>query len=231
MTSIFKSFWQLLYPKRCIICGRRMTEGDGMMCLSCNLDLPRTNLYKDAYDNAMARLFWGKMPVERAAALLYYSPDTQTSHAVMDFKYFGRRDVAEYLGRMAAEEFADSGFFDGIDIIVPMPLAPNRLKERGYNQCSYIAKGISSVTGLPIDEDIVRRISFSESQTKKHAWERMTNVSGAFSLTDEEKVKGKHVLLVDDVVTTGATISSCGAEIAKAGDVKISVLTLGFTKD
>jgi ComF family protein len=227
---IFKSLWQMLYPRRCIICGKRISEDDGLICLSCNMDLPRTNLCHDVYDNDMARLFWGKIPVERAAALFYYSPDTLTSRAVKAFKYFGRRDVAEYFGRMVAEEFASADFFDGIDLIIPLPLAPGRLKERGYNQCSYIAKGISSVTGLPIDESVVERISFSGSQTRKHAWERMTNVGGAFRLMDASKISGKQILLVDDVVTTGATISSCGAEIAKAGDVRISVLTLAFTK-
>ena len=127
-----------------------------------------------------------------------------------------------------AEEIKESGFFDGMNLIVPIPLHPRRLRKRGYNQCDYIAKGISEETGIPIGKDIVRRIVDNSSQTHLLEMGRKENVVGIFQLVHPEKVRGKHILLIDDVITTGATSISCGQELAKAGNVKISVVSMAY---
>lgn len=134
------------------------------------------------------------------------------------------------MGRMAAKEFAANHFFDGIDAIVPVPLAKKRKRERGYNQSLEIARGVSQITRLPIINNAVKRLSFKGSQTQMSRWQRNDNVEGEFILKDSEAVKGKHILIIDDVVTTGATVISCANEIGKAGGVKFSVLSLGLTK-
>lgn len=145
-------------------------------------------------------------------------------------KYRSHPETGELMGRMAAKEFATCGFFDGIDAIVPVPLAKNRQRERGYNQSLEIARGVSAVTRIPIISKALKRKSFAASQTKMNRWQRNENVEDVFLLTDGNAVKGKHILIIDDVVTTGATVISCATELMKAGGTRFSVMSLGFTK-
>jgi ComF family protein len=178
----------------------------------------------------MARLFWGQLPVERCAALFFYQGGSGPSQILYELKYKNHPEIGEFFGSMIAEEWNDTGFFEGIDLIVPVPLAKERQRQRGYNQSLHIARGIGSVTRLPIVTNAVSREQFVESQTQKDRWQRNENVEGCFRLNDGSALKGRHVLLVDDVVTTGATICSCGREMLKAGDVRFSILTIGFAK-
>ena len=146
-------------------------------------------------------------------------------------KYGGHSETGELLGRLVADEFAADGFFDGITALVPVPLARQRERERGYNQSVEIARGISTATGIPVVGNVLERISFHGSQTQKSRWERNENVEKAFRLTDASAVRNRHVLLVDDVITTGATLVAAAREILKAGNVKVSVLSLGFANN
>lgn len=133
------------------------------------------------------------------------------------------------MGIAAARELKAAGFFDGIDLIIPVPLAKEKILQRGYNQSEEIARGVATVTGLPVVTDAVTRIRNTESQTSKIGVQRVDNMEGAFQLTLPEKITGHHVLIVDDVVTTGSTVCACGKELMKAGGVSISVMSLGFT--
>ena len=226
MTRLF----DLISPRLCVVCGKRLSSTESVICLGCHLHIPFTRYEQSAIDNPMARLFWGKFPVERAAALFYYEPHAQLSRMVFDMKYHSMPDVAEAMGTIAARQFADAGFFDNIDALVPMPITRRRQWQRGYNQSTEIARGVRSVTGLPILNKVVRRTHFSQSQTNLHSWQRQENVEGAFHLTHPEKIANSHILLIDDIVTTGATITACACELAKAPGVRISVLSLGLTK-
>lgn len=181
-------------------------------------------------DNEMARLFWARITVERCAALFFYQPHSSVSRLIYNIKYRNQPEVARFLGRLAAEEMMSSGFFEAIDLILPVPLAKKRQRERGYNQSEEIAKGIADVTGIPLRNNIISRIRNTESQTTKHRWQRNDNVEAAFQLNDIDAVRGRHILIIDDIVTTGSTICACGKELMKAGDVRISILSLGFTK-
>jgi len=214
----------------CSICGQRLAINEQVLCASCHLHLPLTYYEKTPLDNPMARRFWGQFPLERASALFFYGPRTKVSQLVFDMKYRSMPEVAEGMGAIVARQFAAEHFFEGIDAIIPMPITRRRQWERGYNQSMEMARGISKVTALPIYNNVVRRISFSQSQTTMHANERLQNVENAFELVDADRIAGKHLLLVDDVVTTGATVIACGRELAKAKDVRISVLSLGLTK-
>jgi ComF family protein len=228
------SFWSrlvdLIAPRACVVCGGRLGIHEFFLCGSCNLQLPRTNYADNPYENDMARLFWGQLPVERCAALFFYQGGSGPSQILYELKYKNHPEIGEFFGRMIAEEWNDTGFFEGIDLIVPVPLAKERERQRGYNQSLHIARGIGSVTRLPIVTNAVSREQFVESQTQKDRWQRNENVEGCFRLNDGSALKGRHVLLVDDVVTTGATICSCGREMLKAGDVRFSILTIGFAK-
>ncbi len=230
MFSFFSRIINLISPRGCLVCGNRLAESEHVACAKCSLNLPRTHFASDAYNNEMARIFWGRMPIERCAALYFHRPGSQSANIIYDLKYNQHPQTGQHMGRMMAEEFAERGFFDDIDVIVPIPLTKKRQRKRGYNQSLWIARGVSEQTGLPIEEGIVIRQTHTESQTDKSREERQENVSGVFCIKDATRASGKHILIIDDVVTTGATVISCGNEILKAGNVKISVLSLCFTK-
>ena len=228
------SFWTRLFdtisPRTCAICGRRLSVNEQVLCGPCHLHLPLTGYELSPLDNPMARLFWGQFPVERAAAMFFYKPQAGISQLIYDMKYRSMPELAEAMGRIAARQFAAAAFFDGIDALVPMPITRRRQWQRGYNQSMEIARGVSSHTRLPIYRNVVRRTHFSQSQTTLHARERLHNAANAFRLDDARRIAGKHILLIDDIVTTGATVIACGRELAKAPDVRISILSLGLTK-
>ena len=228
------SFWhrliQLVAPQPCLVCGARLAVGEEVVCTTCNLHLPRTYFAADDYDNIMARRFWGRIPIERAAALFYYEAGSEVSRIIHALKYHDQPEVGTFMGRMAAEEFAAEGFFEGVDLVVPVPLAPKRRRQRGYNQSEEIAKGVAEATGLPVVANAVERVVATETQTHKSLRQRMENVEGAFRLTGKADLHGAHVLVVDDVVTSGATVCSCVEAMMSAGELKVSVLSLGVVK-
>ncbi|MBQ8466368.1 MAG: ComF family protein [Prevotella sp.] len=217
-------------PRLCVICGRRLLPSQPLLCSHCMLHLPVTNYYLSPLDNPMARLFWGLFPIERASALFFYEPKASTRELIYDLKYRGYPMIGEEMGALIARHYQPAGFFEGVDAIIPVPLTRRRRWQRGYNQSEMLARGIREVTGLPILTDVLKRTSFKGSQTKKNQWERRENVDGVFRLVRPDDIRGKHILLIDDIITTGATIVACADELCKAGDVKISVLSLGLTK-
>ena len=228
------SFWSrlldLISPRLCVVCGGRLAVTEETLCSKCYLHLPRTDFGHDLYENVMAKLFWGQITIEKATALFYYEPQAETANLIYELKYKHHPEIGVVMGRMMAKELMGSGLFNGIDALVPVPLARKRERERGYNQSLMLAKGVSEVTGLPIYNKVVRRTKFVGSQTQRGRWERNENVEDVFELTDGDSICGKHLLLTDDVVTTGATIIACAKEMQKASNVKISVLALGFAK-
>lgn len=223
------SAFRLLFPKRCAVCDATLQDGEEAFCFRCNMDMPRTH-YHEEKDNEVEKMFWGKMPLARATSYIFYQKGGDFRRVLHLLKYHGRKDLGLTMGRFMATDISRSGFFEGIDVIVPIPLHPTRQRERGYNQSEYLAKGISEVTGIPIDALSVRRCVPTQSQTKKSVYERWENVNGIFHAVDKSRFAGKHVLLVDDVLTTGATIIACADALADIEDVKFSVLTLAVAR-
>ncbi len=217
-------------PRACRICGKRLSTAEEEICTVCNRHLPRTGYATAPYDNNMAKRFWGRINIERAAALFFYESHNSPSRLIHDLKYHGKEDVGIWLGRVTAEEFGAEGFFDGIDMIVPVPITWRRRWHRGYNQSTAIARGVAQVTGLPVNDKALKRTHFSLSQTQLSVSERMSNVDDSFRIRSGKGIAGKHILIVDDIVTTGATVSACGKELEKAGAEKISVMSIGCTK-
>lgn len=230
MARLAKSIMDLLAPRQCEICGRRLGIDERLICTLCNASLPRTNDIHNPYDNNTARLFWGRFPIERCAAFVRYVPHSDLARMIYRMKYGGRDDIGEQMGQIIAHDYKRTGFFDGIDLLVPMPLHPKRIRQRGYNQCLEIARGINYVTGIPIDDSIIMRKRNTKSQATMHAHDRAKNMDDAFALGKAHRAMGKHLLLIDDIVTTGATLSACAYELAKIENVRISILTIGHTE-
>lgn len=225
--TIWANLWDLFFPRPCVICGKSLLQMEDFICLHCFNSLPRTNLHLQK-DNEVEKNFWGKMPIECATSYLYYSKGGDVRNILYELKYYGNKEIGRSMGRCMANEISTSGFFDGIDFIVPVPLHPKREKERGYNQSEWLAKGISDITHIPINKNVLIRISYSITQTHKTRIERFESMRGMFKCINPEVLKDKHILFVDDVLTTGATLVAASDAMAGVSGLRISVLTLAL---
>ena len=213
-----------LLPRRCAVCGCALSTSEQVLCSACLVALPYLPM-TDFRDNQENRLFWGKIPVERAHSYLSYRHGSPSHRLLMQLKYNHRPDLARWFGRQMARDLKRRRFFEGVDCIVPVPLHWLRRLQRGYNQSLMLAKGISEVSTLPVVENCVRRICNNPTQTNRSASERIVNVEDVFSAMPN--LPYHHVLLVDDVLTTGATLTSCAKAIQRQNpDVVFSILTL-----
>ena len=225
--SIWTDLWKLFFPQCCLVCGKTLLEGEEYLCFHCLSNMPRTHLYLHK-DNEMEKELWGKFPIERASAYLYYSKGGDVKKLLTDLKYRGNADLGCFLGRCMTREMLSSGFFQGVDGIIPVPLHPRKQKIRGYNQSIMLANGISSVTNIPVWNDLLVRTQYTQTQTRKGSYERWLNVKDMFECSSPDRLRGKHVLLVDDVFTTGATLVACADAFRQIPDLRFSVLTLAL---
>lgn len=229
MRSSFRGIADFFFPRTCLVCGKVLMHDESHLCMHCMLRLPRTGFAQVA-DNAMAQLFYGKLYVERAAAYFYFAKGSDYRNLIHLIKYGGEPECGKYLGEMFALEAGESNFFEDIDYIVPVPLHRRKLRKRGYNQSEYIAQGISAATGIPLCVDALVCRSSRESQTQKGMYARYLSTREAFELLPDSPLVGKHVLLVDDVVTTGATLLSCGEALKAGGVAMMSMATLAAAR-
>ena len=221
---------ELLFPRYCKVCRRRIMHSEQHLCINCLLDLPRTHYEQDP-NNRLMQHFMEWPEVVRATAYFYYYKEGKYSHLIHHLKYYNHPEVGIYLGRLAATELKASGFFDGIDLIVPVPLSKKKQRQRGYNQSDYIARGISEVTGIDVCINSIERIIDTDTQTRKGHMERWANTKGIFRITAPEALKGKHILLVDDVATTGATLHACTSTLLTLPRLRVSIFALTATKE
>lgn len=220
-----RALMDFFFPRQCVVCGRNLAIEEHFLCSCCLLGMPVVR-YASYEDNPMAQTFWGLVPFERAAAIFHYRHDSALSRLLFEMKYHHNPRICYEMGRLMATKMLARGFFDGVDVIVPIPLAEERRRERGYNQSECLARGIADVTGLPVSVDSVVRMISNPSQTMLGADSRRENVRDIFAVTDPDILTGCHVLLVDDVMTTGATLLSCAETIAGRCTIRLSVLTL-----
>lgn len=171
------SFLSLIFPRCCLVCGRPLAKGEECICTMCNINLPRTN-YHLQEDNPMEQLFWGKIPLERATSFFFYRKGSDFRQILHQLKYGGRKELGAIMGRYMASELLPSGFFKGIDVIIPVPLHKKKQQLRGYNQSEWIVRGIAAVTGIPVNTESVIRKKNTETQTRKSTFERWENVDG-----------------------------------------------------
>ncbi len=229
MSDWFRDIADFFFPRSCMVCGRVLLREEKYLCSHCRLSIPRTEYCRTA-DNAMAQLFYGRIPVERCAAYFFFTEGGDFRRLIHRIKYYGERECGCYLGQQWAIECRDSGFFDGIDFIVPVPLHRSKLRKRGYNQSEWIAQGIADATGVPLCLTALECHSARQSQTRKGMFERWQSTRTAFTAVAGELPEGSHVLLVDDVVTTGATLLSCAEALLSVGHYRISMATLAAVK-
>jgi ComF family protein len=213
-----------LYPRQCEVCGRLLNDGEIMMCSWCMLGLPRTGFHLRA-DNPVAALFWGRVYIANAASWFHFNKGSSYQKLIHKLKYEGRKDIGLILGKFYAFELRET-CFSGTDLIIPVPLHPRKERKRGYNQSELIASGISEVFNRPLLIGNLIRQAFTETQTKKSRFDRYLNMEGRFLVTDGTEVSGKHILLVDDVVTTGSTLETCAQVLLDAGCKSVSILTI-----
>lgn len=219
---------RLLYPSLCAGCGNDLAGTEQLICIRCINKLPVTDFYRHA-NNPVEKVFWGRLPLAGASAYLYFTKDSLVQNLLHEFKYKSNKEIGVYFGRRMGELFQQSEPYNHIDALIPLPLYYTKEKKRGYNQAAVICDGIAEVMRLPVIQRAVRRIAATETQTHKNRTERWTNIAGKFELLDQELVEGRHILLVDDVITTGATIEACGKELIKAPGLLLSIATLAYT--
>lgn len=231
ISTVLRDVASLFLPRTCLACGRVLLENEGSVCLACRYNMPLTNFAKRK-DNPVKLLFENVLDVESAAAMFWFVGGTEWQRIVHNFKYHGRWFFAQKMGEWMGEELLDSGNFDDIDLIVPIPLHYRRRLHRGYNQSEQLALGVGRKMGVECDFRSMRRCHYNDSQTSKSRSERWENVEEIFEVRRVEKLRGKHILLIDDVLTTGATMASCASAIVKAceGDVRISIATLTVSR-
>jgi ComF family protein len=202
-------------------------RNEELICTECYVVIPRTNFHLEA-DNPVAQLFWGRCMLEKAAAFSYYNKGSRIRNLIHNLKYKGIKEIGFELGKIYALSLITSDFVRDIDLIVPVPLHPSKKRTRGFNQSESISMGIADVLKLPLDTECLARILVSATQTKRSRYERWTNVEGIFKVIIPQVIMGKHLLLVDDVITTGSTIESCVNELLKVEGVRVSVVALAF---
>ena len=226
--DLWDDLLSLLFPRICYACGNHLMRNEKLICTECYVLIPRTNYHLEE-DNPVARIFWGRCRIERAAAFSFYNRDSRIRRLIHNLKYKGVQDIGPELGKMYGLVLMNSGFTKDIDLIIPVPLHPSKERLRGFNQSYLISLGISKVTGINVDSTSLCRVSSTSTQTKKSRYERWKNVEGTFMVQDSSSVTGKHILLVDDVITTGSTMESCVNELLKSEGVRVSVAALAVS--
>lgn len=215
----------LLFPRVCYSCGNQLVRNEKLICTECYVLIPRTNYHLET-DNPVARIFWGRCRIEKAAAFSFYNRDSRIRHLIHNLKYKGIKEIGFELGKIYGFDLVNSDFTRDIDIIIPVPLHPSKERIRGFNQSYLISLGISEATGIPVDSGLLGRVTSTATQTKKSRYERWKNVEGTFMVENPDSIKGKHILLVDDVITTGSTMESCAIELLRTEGVRVSVAAL-----
>jgi ComF family protein len=226
-STLVSPFLHLFYPHVCTGCGSDVVKEDNLLCLKCINDLPHTNFAMHA-GNPVEKIFWGRLPLNAAMSEFYFAKGTLIQALVHEFKYKGNKEVGLYLGAIMGASLLSNNRFTKIDALVPLPMFTEKEFKRGYNQATILCIGISEATSVPVLINNVIRKRFTETQTKKHRTERWENVATSFAINNPKEIKGRHILLVDDVVTTGATLEACGAEILKVEGTSLSLATLAY---
>lgn len=214
----------LLFPHICTGCGSDILHEESVLCMRCIDAMPETNFELHS-NNPVEKTFWGRLPLAGATAQFYFTKESLMQHLMHQFKYKHNKDLGLQFGRIMGEQLKKSGRFE-VDALIPLPLFPAKEKRRGYNQATVLCEGIAEAMKIPVLDKIISRPQHTETQTKKGRIERWKNMEGKFILADADAIKNKHLLLVDDVVTTGATLEACGNELLKAENVRLSLATL-----
>lgn len=225
----FLDLFELIYPNICVTCQRKLLKGEDVICITCDSELPLTEYWRDT-ENPVSKRLWGRVEIQGAASFLEFRKGGKVQRLVHQLKYKGRQDIGTYLGRSLAFYLSqkDSVIKD-VDLVVPVPLHWKKMKQRGYNQSTPFAKAIAEYLKVPFSETALERQYENVSQTRKKRYDRWGNVEGIFSVADEPQLMNKHILVVDDVFTTGATAEACLQTILRVPGSKVSFLSIALS--
>lgn len=226
---MIRDFISLAYPHLCCACNKPLYKYENLICTYCKYHLPKTNFHLEK-DNPVIRQFWGKISVYSATAYYYFSKGSKVQQLLHNLKYKGKKEVGLEVGKMLGRELKESPLFNTVNCVVPVPLHRSKKQKRGYNQSDFIADGIAEGMDVSSEKEILIRDTATSSQTKKSAFERWLNVESIFKLRNEYKISGKHILLVDDVITTGSTFESCTAALLSVPGTKVSIAAIAVAK-
>jgi len=227
--SYLADFVSLLFPELCVACRESLVANEHLLCTDCRFNLPYTNFHLQA-DNIVARQFWGKINIDAAFALYYFNKGGKIQNMLHQLKYNGQQQIGNLLGNIAGEQLAKNEIFNAVDYIIPVPLHKKRFRERGYNQSTRFAEGLANKLNAVVEEDNLVRVKSTETQTRKSRFARFENMQEVFVVINPEKLQGKHVLLVDDVITTGSTLEACGEQLLKIEGLKLSIATIAYAE-
>ncbi len=225
--DFIKSFAALLFPNICLSCGGQLSANENVLCVLCEYSLPKTNFHKYP-DNPIAKKFWGRLPLQNATSLFYFDKGNKVQHLMHQFKYRNKKEIGNKLGLMLGTDLLKAEQYLDIACVLPVPLHEKKQRIRGYNQSEYFAAGIAEGMNVRYDTSILHRLLHTETQTGKNRLERWENVKDAFFIQNGEKIENSHVLLVDDVLTTGATLEACAQHLLEIRGIKLSVATIAF---
>ena len=228
MRTIWNDLLKLFFPRLCVLCKEPLMEREEQICLQCLCNLPYTNFFYQA-ENPVSKLFANKVPLENATALFHYEKGGKVQRLVYSFKYYRNKELAYQLGRQLARALEAHRARQSVDFLIPVPLHPKKRRKRGYNQSEHLCRGLASVLRIPIHPATLRRQTKTETQTGKPVHGRWRNMQEVFTVKDTETLRGRHVLLVDDVVTSGSTLLSCVKALLLIPGVRISILTLAVS--
>jgi len=220
-----EDFISLFFPNVCHACGQAMHKGEEVICTYCQYFLPKTNFHLER-DNAIEKHFWGRVNLERAAAMYYFQKGSRVQHLIHQLKYRGQTEIGVKLGKLYGLDLKQSIDYTSVDVIVPVPLHRSKEMQRSYNQVDLFCEGLSETMKKPWEKKALERVNATQTQTHKNRFERWKNVGTVFKVKNEKTLEGKHVLLADDVVTTGSTIEACAAVILAVPETKVSVATI-----
>jgi len=228
MKSMIKDLLGLFYPKICLTCAKVLSKYEEILCFSCKSGLPLTN-FSNFSNNETEKIFSGRVQVDSATSLLHYSKKGNVQKLIHQLKYKNQQNIGLLLGELLGDEILLSNRFATVDCIIPVPLHPSKLKIRGYNQVTKFGRSLSHKLNVPFYEDILKVRAFVKTQTHKNRFDRQKSLEKNFELANEQILKNKHVLLIDDVVTTGATLEACCIQLSRSKNIKISIATMAIT--
>lgn len=225
--NFINDFISLLFAQLCFACGNSLFKNEEVICTKCLMHLPETNFHKEK-NNPVSQVFWGRIPLESATALFYYRKGGSVQTLIHQLKYHGHQEIGDFFGKILGSKLLEEESYKTIDLIIPIPLHRKKLKKRGFNQAEVFALGLGKTMNIGVDTKSVIRAIETSTQTKKSRYKRWENVSEIFQVNNPESLANKHILLVDDVITTGATMEACLQVLHQIGNTRLSVASMAF---
>lgn len=227
--EVFEDFVSLFFPRYCRGCQDALVKGEELICTACILEMPKSNYHLDP-ENPFFRRFRGRIPATHVMALFKFVKESRVQHILHALKYKNQPEIGQMLGRVYGEDLVIAGYRETFDLIIPVPLHASRRRSRGYNQSEEFGKGLSEKLAVPCRDDLVERVVTNDTQTRKTRIRRWQNVKENFRIKDPAPFQGKHILLIDDVMTTGATLEACGSVLWNAGCSELSIACIAATQ-